>query len=998
MSSTPIWDNVVDMLPKPYTEDLLRTTVANAIETAAMIVESQSKGSAVPEIIGETTDPDLAGRFAVFGLREIVDFLNNGNKQGVLEVEAERLRLWIYLDKGRVQGVTATGLSPEETQRVIDLLPESLKSLSEVLRLTIAGRGSTEFEGFVQLMDKRILDPRLTSKLLRFQAAMLLGVALNRELKGYQFRSTANFPSLQKDLPLEVSLLGLLVEHALYRDASELEPDDPSIRYVRRAIRGQNMDRAGLSAKYMKVLNLLSDPRSIDDLESRLSWDREELRRVLAGFVAADLLECQRDESAGKFVAYETNSIAAAQLRNSIKQTESRFAGKVVRDGLTLQLLVKRSNPDAVFFAVDTPQSCDAIREAYSSAQDAFVGCRKIVIAPQKVVEDPSVPWSKLLGFHPDRLLNTPYTHETLIETMEALDEIPVAVQTTASVVTSEDSQGAAIDASAATTTAQPTEGDLVMSQSANASSCKAKLIIEKPRSAVVEKPLENGRSVFLGSGDSCGIQITGEGVAEIHCLIDFDGTTIAVQDWASQSGTIVNGNRIDDRTTLRGGDELMLGTTRVLLQCSEIPASEIAASKAKEPAPEPREESVGMEHLGIEEESVAEPVAEEPVEKSTPAIVQPTGRLSDVFRPVESVATANHGTESSSSAAGFDSAAEIETPSAFEASVDEVAEDDSELEAWTNPQDSGSASDDIEFDPFGLEEEIDPEVVQLLRSEIDDLRIQLAEKDEQIAVMAASSESNEDSMAIDQADSECTLDTEFGGGDLVGRVDQLLAELEEHDERVATLQDLLQSAEMQNEAERDERQCLETWVGEIEQRIGQREAEWQAEQDALRQRIEDVSEERDSLQKKLVAATQRYGDGGGVSNIADETLAKLQAQNAELQSQLEEAQRQLASASKQIKRQQDDEPESVKNALAELAQEKAAVSRMRFQLSKELEDVGEPTEAKDQPDKEFAFKLQTLRQHLREIHEEEKIEREKKQETLFGRISNLWKRVDDEF
>ncbi|MCA9181983.1 MAG: response regulator, partial [Planctomycetales bacterium] len=29
-------DNVVDMLPKPYTEDLLQTTVANAIETAAM--------------------------------------------------------------------------------------------------------------------------------------------------------------------------------------------------------------------------------------------------------------------------------------------------------------------------------------------------------------------------------------------------------------------------------------------------------------------------------------------------------------------------------------------------------------------------------------------------------------------------------------------------------------------------------------------------------------------------------------------------------------------------------------------------------------------------------------------------------------------------------------------------------------------------------------------------------------------------------------------------
>lgn len=418
-------DNVVDMLPKPYTENLLRTTVENAIETAAMIVESQSKGSAVPEIIGETAEPDFAGRFGVFGIREIVDFLNNGCKQGVLEIEADRLRLWVYLDRGRVQGISATGLQAEEIQAVVERLPESLQSLSEVLRLTIAGRGTAEFDGFVQLMDKRVLDPRLTAKLLRFQAAMLVGLALNRSLKNYTFRATNKFPSLQRDLPLEISLMGLLVEHALYCDLDQIGEDESTLRYVRRAIRGQNLDRAGLSAKHMKIMNLLSEPRSVDELEQRLGWEREEVRRVLAGFVAADILECKRDESEGKFVAYETNSVAAAQLRSSLNKGDGRFVGKVVRDTLTLQLLVKRTRPDAVFFAVDTPQSCDAIREAYTGAEEAFVDSRRIVLAPAKVVHDSNVPWQKLLGFTPDKLLESPYQLDTLLDVMSDLDSLP---------------------------------------------------------------------------------------------------------------------------------------------------------------------------------------------------------------------------------------------------------------------------------------------------------------------------------------------------------------------------------------------------------------------------------------------------------------------------------------------------------------------------------------------------------------------------------------------
>ena len=410
-------DNVVDMLPKPYTEDLLVTTVANAIETAEMVVASQSKGSAVPEVIGETGDPDLSGTFASIQLRELIDFLNNGEKSGVLEVEAERLRLWIYLDGGRLQGVSAFGLAAEEIDRIVSLLPESLSNLSEVLKLTIAGRGSAEFDSFSKLLDRRVLDPRLTTKLLRFQASMLMGMLFSRKLISFQFRASTGSAGWHHNLPLDMSLLALLVEHALHCGDDDLPEDEPNQVYVRRAIRGQNLDRNGLSAHHMKVLNLLSEPATIDQLAGRVDWPRDEIRRVLFGFVQAGILQRRADNSKGHFVVYEPSAVIAGKLRASLKDSD-QFSGKVVRDALTLQLLVKRSTPDAVFFAIESPAACKSIQDVWATNEQAFSQLRKFILVPTRAAEDESIDWCKLLGFQPDEIIPSPYSHESLFEAM----------------------------------------------------------------------------------------------------------------------------------------------------------------------------------------------------------------------------------------------------------------------------------------------------------------------------------------------------------------------------------------------------------------------------------------------------------------------------------------------------------------------------------------------------------------------------------------------------
>lgn len=411
--------NVVDMLPKPYTEELLRTTVANALETAAMVVASQSQGTAVPEVIEAVGDADLAGSFAPFGLREVIDFLNNGNKTGVLEVEAERTRVWFYLGKGRIQGVAATGIGEQEVAKISEGLPKSIENLSPVLKLTLEGRNGAEVEGFLQLLNRKVLDSRLVTKLLLYQAAMLVRLAFTRRLTAFRFEAGQAPPPLHRNLPLDISLLALLVEGAIYSGKDELPEEASGTTYVRRAIRGQNLDRAGLSARHMKILGLLSEPRSIEELATRLEWDHHEVRQVLHGFELAELVETGTQANVAQFIIYEPNPAVAQHLRTALREHSDRYAGKVVRDRLALQLVLKRSRVDALVFAADDEASCSHVKEIFASGATNVRDAKRIAVGPATASRATADAWQKRVGCVPDHVLSRPYTKEMLFEALD---------------------------------------------------------------------------------------------------------------------------------------------------------------------------------------------------------------------------------------------------------------------------------------------------------------------------------------------------------------------------------------------------------------------------------------------------------------------------------------------------------------------------------------------------------------------------------------------------
>ncbi len=367
-------DNVVDMLPKPYSPEALIATVENAINTAEMVVESQSAGSSVPEVIDQLGEADMAGQFGCFGLRELIDLLNNGTKTGLLEVETERFRCHVYVGQGRVQAVTASGLDP---QIVASKMPAALSDLAPVVKFTLAGRKGSELDGIVELLNNKVLDPRLLKKLLRLQSSVLLKFCFDGNLKTFRFNQTSQLPPLFNKLPMETSLLSLLVEGSLICDVDDLQDVPADTGFVRKAIRGQNLDRAGLSSRHMRLMNLVAEPVTLQQISEQLGWPEEEARRVANGFELCELVERRQVGNTTRVFCVLTDADSTQRTTSFFKSHPDAVQGRVVRDLLGLRLLFRRSRPDVLMYEA----SDQAMVEFVAQNEEALKAVRLVMVA-----------------------------------------------------------------------------------------------------------------------------------------------------------------------------------------------------------------------------------------------------------------------------------------------------------------------------------------------------------------------------------------------------------------------------------------------------------------------------------------------------------------------------------------------------------------------------------------------------------------------------------------
>ena len=146
-------------------------------------------------------------------------------------------------------------------------------------------------------------------------------------------------------------------------------------------------------------------------------------------------------------------------------------------------------------------------------------------------------------------------------------------------------------------------------------------VFIEQEPAQGTERPLEPGTTI---GREGCDITITDPDVSRRHAAIQIMAGELSIEDLGSTNGTFVNGQQIMERRTLRGGDEVRIGSTVWRLRApaeatrlSDVPSEVSAASQATTlrpaAAPEPPTEEA--------------PPATEPVREEAPPAPAPSER-----------------------------------------------------------------------------------------------------------------------------------------------------------------------------------------------------------------------------------------------------------------------------------------------------------------------------------------------------------------------------------
>lgn len=557
-------------------------------------------------------------------------------------------------------------------------------------------------------------------------------------------------------------------------------------------------------------------------------------------------------------------------------------------------------------------------------------------------------------------------------------------------------------------------------------------LIIRAQNGNAEEHKLLTGRSIFIGTSSDCGIQIAGNEIAELHCLLDVSETGVSIQDWASSSGTILNGEPIDGKVDFGVSDSVMVGDAVLTIRQNGVDRDDTnqpAANRDLADADPQSEQTLTASSRssidtalsriqGLIGEASCTSQFDTPESATTNSDLAAENDSSD--KPKVNGMPWERDEQTCEQATETDFAVETETEVEIELEAEvevnelqdsdpcvaePVSKDDSpdllpspeseflvdkDAQAEDSNDDIDLWNDSIELDS-GWDEEpttdslndlaFDRETVELLSEELKELRTILAEREAHIEYLSQP-QSTTDAESVQDAKND----------ELVNRIEQLSHEANEHDSKMSIVVDLLEAAEFKNQTELEERKALETWLGEVESRVQQRQAEWRCELDHSLKRLRQVIKQRDHAQRQLKQHASQSDDGQAYK----QTMEQLQAQNETLQQQIEDSRKQIVELQQQAEAESNRETDDIQQQRALIAKERADVSRMRYELSQKLAEFENVSVLESTVDTETQLRLKTLREHLREIHEQERFERESKGDSLISRISNLWKRVDE--
>jgi CheY-like chemotaxis protein len=365
--------NVVDQIPKPFTPELLKSGVANALQMGALVVKAQQTGGAMPETVGEDHDAALEGHASVFPARAVLDFLNNGEQTGRLTLETGKDRVRFALAGGRIQAVVSPTVGPD---RLTPFLPPEMADLAPLLAITLAESQDASMSGLVRLLERSLSDPKRLRALLRFQSAVLTHWVLTGEPGKFTFEPRALMPPMFQAFPLQLSLPALALE-GVRRCETPADPDRwRSLTFARQAPRGGNLDRSGLSAQELRVHSLLDGNLDLATVAQKSGLDLADVVEIARGLLLVGLVERRSPTGRDSILLLEDDPETIHVIQKVLGPEGEGYSLKVVRDRVAAQLLLRRSPFALVMLAFDRGDHESFYRHAREQcpAGTGFVG------------------------------------------------------------------------------------------------------------------------------------------------------------------------------------------------------------------------------------------------------------------------------------------------------------------------------------------------------------------------------------------------------------------------------------------------------------------------------------------------------------------------------------------------------------------------------------------------------------------------------------------------
>lgn len=344
--------NVVDQIPKPFTPELLKTGVSNALQVGSMVVRAQKTGCAMPEAVGEVQDATLEGRTSAFPLRSVLDFLNNGQHAGRLTLEVDKDRIRFHLAGGRVQAVISPTIGPE---RIAPGLPADLAELAPLLAATLGERLDPSMTGLVRMLERSLADPRKLRALLRAQSSILTHLALAAGPGQFLFEPDSAMPPMFQAFPLQLSLPALAVEGVRLCDPARGTGEEGAPVFSKKTPRGGNLDRAGLSSNDMKAYTLLDGATDLGTIAARAGMSAAAAAELARGLEQVGLVERRASASVASVLVLDPDPESVRILQATLGPDGLGHEIKPVRDRIGAQLLLRRQRFDLVILALDQP-------------------------------------------------------------------------------------------------------------------------------------------------------------------------------------------------------------------------------------------------------------------------------------------------------------------------------------------------------------------------------------------------------------------------------------------------------------------------------------------------------------------------------------------------------------------------------------------------------------------------------------------------------------------